>query len=167
MLRVKHTEPCTTLAVCMLMLSAAANAFLVSDFEGNRVETNDYLGEGRWTVVMLWQLDCIPCEEQKPAVEAFHKKYKDSSAHVVGLVLDGHEKMSAIKQFVDKSPTAFPTHVVFGDVFRDQISEETGKVFYTAPGYIVYAPNGELKMSIDRPINVNDLISYIEDQFGS
>jgi len=161
-----------TKIIALLMFSAViysshAQAFLVSDFEGNRVEVRDYFGNGKWTVVMLWQLDCIPCEKQKPAVEAFHDKYKSTAAHVVGLVIDGHEYMPEIKAFVKDKPTAFPSHVVFGDVFRDQILEETGKEFPAAPGYLVYSPKGELKMAIDRQVNINELISYIEDQFGS
>lgn len=148
------------------IFSSQAQAFLVSDFEGNRVEINDYLGKGRWTIVMLWQLDCVPCEQQKPTVEAFHIKYKSSSAHVVGLVMDGHEFMPKIKAFLDNKPTAFPSYVVFGDVFHDQIVEETGKSFPAAPGYLIYAPDGELKWAINSRININELISHIENQFG-
>jgi len=157
----------TILVLSSFFFTLPANAFLVSDFQGNRVEVNDYIGDGLWTVVMLWQLDCIPCEQQKPQVEAFHNRYKSSSAHVVGLVIDGHESMAQIQEFVDKKPTAFPSYVVFGDVFPDQIEKETGKIFPAAPGYIVYAPNGELKMAINRQININELISYLENQFGS
>jgi len=146
---------------------AQAKELLVSDFDGNRVDIKDYVGDGRWTIVMLWQLDCIPCEEQKPFVEAFHDKYKSSSAHVVGLVIDGHEYMPQIKAFVDKKPTAFPSHVVFGDVFQEQILEETGKSFPAAPGYIIYSPDGELEKAINSRVNINDLISYVENQFGS
>jgi len=156
------------LLVAAMAFTAPVNAFLVSDFDGKRVETNDYIGDGLWTLVMFWQLNCVPCEEQKPVVEAFHKKHKTKSAHVVGLVLDGHEYMPQIKEFVAKKPTAFPSHVVFGDVFHDQIMEETGgKAFPAAPGYLVYSPEGKLELIINSPININELISYLENQFGS
>jgi len=153
------------IALIVLLMSTQAQAFLVSDFSGDKVEVLDTVGDGRWLVVMLWQLDCIPCEQQKPAVEAFHNKYKSSKAHVIGLARDGHEYMNEIKQFVEKKPMAFPSYVVFGDVFSDQIQDETGKPFHTAPGYLVYAPDGELKMAIDRIINIDELVLYIEDQF--
>jgi len=153
-------------AVAMLLLvSAQANAFLVSDFDGKRVNIHDYIGDGRWTVVMLWQLDCIPCEQQKPAVEAFHKRYKSSDAHVVGLVMDGHERVPAIKRFVSKKPTAFPSLVVYSDVFHKQIRDETGKRFPAAPGYIVYSPEGELKIAINNIVKIEDLIGFLETQF--
>ncbi len=161
------TKVAALLLFSLFFFSSQTQAFLVSDFKGNRVDVQDYIGGGLWTVVMLWQLDCIPCEEQKPAVEAFHNKYKSSSAHVVGLVMDGHEYMPQIQAFVDKKPTAFPSHVVFGDVFGDQIVKETGKDFPAAPGYLVYSPDGELKLALNSRININELIGYIENQFGS
>lgn len=154
--------------IAVLLLCAVltpAHAFLVTDFDGGRIETDDFIGNGRWTVVMLWQLNCVPCEQQKPAVEAFHNKYKASKAHVVGLVMDGHEYIPQIKQFLDKKPTAFPSLVVFGDVFKDQIKSETGKHFPAAPGYIVYTPEGEIKMALNSIVEIDELISYLESQF--
>ncbi len=151
--------------VFFLITSSPANAFLVTDFEGMRVDVKDYIGDGRWTVVMLWQLNCVPCELHKPVVEAFHQKHKASNAHVLGLVIDGHEYMSQIQQFVDKQPTIFPSLVDFGDVFSQQIKEETGKHFPAAPGYIVYAPDGELKLAINNIVEVEQLIGYLESQF--
>lgn len=155
------------LILSCFFFSSQAHAFLVSDFEENRVDIQDYIGDGRWTLLMLWQLDCIPCEQQKPAVEAFHKKYNSSSAHVIGLVIDGHEEMNEIKKFVAKKPTAFPSHVVFGDVFQQQIEKETGKIFSAAPGYILYTPDGKLAEAINKYVDINVLIRHIENQFGS
>lgn len=151
----------------LLVVGPNANAFLVSDFSGNRVEVDDFVGEGRWTLLMLWQLDCVPCEEHKPAVEAFHQKYESSKAHVIGLVIDGHEYMPQIKSFYDANPTAFPSLVVFGDVFHEQILEETGKQFPVAPGYILYSPNGEIKLALNRLVDVDQLLAHIESQFGN
>ena len=167
MIRAKLTTFLLFSLVVFLSMQVQAKELLVSDFEGNRVDVKDYIGDGLWTIVMLWQLDCIPCEKQKPAVEAFHNKYKSSTAQVVGLVIDGHEKMDEIQAFVDKKPTAFPSYVVYGDVFGTQIEEETGKIFPAAPGYIVYAPDGELVKSINSYVNINALIDYVENQFGS
>lgn len=152
-------------ALLLLLVSAQAQAFLVTDFEGNRIEVNDYIGDGRWTLVMLWQLNCIPCEKQKPAVEAFHGKYQSTKAKVLGLVIDGHEYIPQIESFMTQKPTAFPSLVVFGDVFKDQIMKETGKNFPAAPGYLVYSPSGELKLAINSVINIDELIGYLESQF--
>ncbi len=153
------------LPAVLLLMSFNVQAFLVTDFSGNRVNVRDLAGDGRWMVVMLWQLQCVLCEQQKPTLEAFHEKHKQSKAHVVGLATDGHEYMAEIKQFFDKKPTAFPSHVVFGDVFSDQIFKETGKSFATSPGYLIYSPDGELQQAINGRIDINELVDYIENQF--
>lgn len=163
----QSTIRATWFGLILLVFSANANAFLVSDFSGNRVEVNDFVGDGRWTLLMLWQLDCVPCEEHKPAVEAFHKKHESSNAHVIGLVIDGHEYMAQIKSFYDAKPTAFPSLVVFSDVFHEQILEETGKQFPVAPGYILYSPDGEMNLAVNRLVNVDQLLAHIESQFGN
>lgn len=152
-------------ATLLLVVSAQASAFLVSDFDGTRVDVHDYTGDGRWTVVMLWQLQCVLCEKQKPAVEAFHNKYKSSKAHVLGLVMDGHEYIPQIQQFMNEKPIEFPSLVVFGDVFRDQVLEETGKIFHVAPGYIVYSPDGQLHLAINNVVEIDELLGYLETQF--
>lgn len=148
----------------LLLISANAQAFLVSDLSGERLNIRDLSGDGRWMVVMLWQLQCVLCEEHKPVVEAFHQEHVDAKAHVVGLVMDGHEYMEQIQAFIKEKPTGFPSHVVFGDVFSEQIMQETGKSFHTAPGYLVYAPDGELKLALNSRIAIEQLIDYLEEQ---
>lgn len=152
-------------AVIIFLSPLPAYAFLVSDFEGKRTNVHEYVGDGRWTVVMLWQLGCVPCEKQKPAVEAFHEKYKASKAHVLGLVMDGHESIPEIQSFLETQSVGFPSLVVFGDVFNEQVVEETGKGFPASPGYIIYSPAGQVEFSVNSMVNIEELLGFIETQF--
>lgn len=151
--------------ILLSLVSTHANAFLVTDFDGKRISVHDYIGDGRWTVVMLWSLNCVLCEKQKPAIEAFHNKHKQSNAHVLGLVTDGHEYISQIEQFMNTKPVAFPSLVVFGDVFNEQVMKETGKPFPTSPGYLVYSPDGQLELAINNRVEIDELLGYLETQF--
>jgi len=153
--------------ILLLSVTSHANAFLVSDFSSNKIELNDHMGNGRWTLVMLWQLNCVPCEKQKPAVEAFHNKYQSSKAHVIGLAMDGHQYMSEIEAFYKEKPTSFPSLVVFGDVFHDQIVAETGKIFPASPGYLLYDPDGKIVLSINHVVDIDVMIEYIEKHLNS
>lgn len=155
------------IATILLMLSVNAQAFLVTDFSGTRVNVRDIAGDGRWLVVALWQLECVLCEQQKPSIEVFHEKFKSTNAHVVGLVTDGHEYMAEIELFVQQRPTTFPNYVVFGDVFKQQMLEETGKLFHTYPGYLLYSSDGKLFKAINSKINIDELLAFIETQFVS
>ena len=139
-----------TLAVVLVAIWAslfggkAYADFLMQSLDGNRVDLHDYLGKGQWTLVMLWTTDCIPCEEQKPMIQDFHNTYKDSSASVVGLALDGPAKQVEIDKLIEHHMPNYTNLVAFDDVFARQFNEETGKPFSVTPTYVFYRPNGEL-----------------------
>jgi len=119
-------------------------AFQLQEMDAERVNLNDYVGDGRWTLVMFWSTDCIPCEEQKPMIEAFHQAHQDKDAQVVGIALDGLENLPGIQELVDHHQPSYPNLVVFTDVFHRQYKELTGKDFRATPTYLLYNPAGEV-----------------------
>jgi len=151
-------------AVVLMVASAHASAFLVSDFSQNKVDIKDHVGNGRVTIVMIWQLECVLCEKQKPALEAFHNKHKATKAHVIGLARDGHEYMKEVKAYMDKNPTDFPSYIVFGDVFRDQLLKETGKVLPGSPSYVVYDQIGTVVFAADFVPDIDAFLASLESQ---
>ena len=133
------------LMMCASLLGGKAHAeFLMQSLDGNRVDLHDYLGKGQWTLVMLWTTDCIPCEEQKPMIEEFHNTYKNSSARVIGLALDGPAKQDEIDQLIAHHQPSYTNLVAFDDVFARQFKEETGKPYSVTPTYVFYRPDGNL-----------------------
>ncbi len=131
--------------VLALAFSPIANAsFLMQNLAGDRVDLHDYLGKGKWTLVMLWSTDCVPCEEQKPMIQEFHTAYKDDKAIVIGLALDGPAMRSEIDALIDHHQPDYTNLVVFDDVFMRQFETETGKAYSVTPTYLFYRPNGEL-----------------------
>ena len=134
----------TGLAFCLLMSATSANAFQLQSLTSERVNLNDYIGDGRWTLVMFWSTDCIPCEEQKPMIEAFHQAHSSTNARVVGIALDGMENFPGIKELVDHHQPSYPNLVVFTDVFHRQYKELTGKDFRATPTYLLFSPTGKL-----------------------
>ena len=131
-----------TLLLCLTVYPL--HAFQLQSLDASRVNLNDYVGDGRWTLVMFWSTDCIPCEEQKPMIEAFHRDHHDSDAKVVGIALDGMEKLPGIQRLVDHHQPSYPNLVVFTDVFHRQYKELTGKDFRATPTYLLYDPQGAL-----------------------
>ena len=131
-------------AVCLLLLSSLANAFQLQSLTSDRVNLNDYIGDGQWTLVMFWSTDCIPCEEQKPMIESFHREHHQTDARVVGIALDGMENYPGIMKLVDHHQPTYPNLVVFSDVFHRQYKELTGKSFRATPTYLLFAPDGSL-----------------------
>ncbi len=137
---------CTTacLPLMLLLASGQAQAFQLQAMDASRVNLNDYVGGGEWTLVMFWSTDCIPCEQQKPMIEAFHRDHAGRDARVVGIALDGMEAREQIQSLIDRHHPSYPNLVVFTDVFQRQFKELTGKDFRATPTYLLYNPAGEL-----------------------
>lgn len=134
-----------TILVLAVALSPSANAaFLMQTLTGDRVDLHDYLGNGKWTLVMLWTTDCVPCEEQKPMIQEFHTAYKDTKAEVIGLALDGPAMQSEIDALIEHHQPDYTNFVTFDDVFASQFKDETGKAYSVTPTYLFYRPTGEL-----------------------
>jgi len=138
---------CKQWLVAAMLLCVAAlpvQAFQLQAMNAERVNLANYVGDGRWTLVMFWSTDCIPCEEQKPMIEAFHRDHHDKDATVVGIALDGLENLPGIQHLVDHHQPSYPNLVVFTDVFHRQYKELTGKDFRATPTYLLYNPAGEV-----------------------
>ena len=125
-----------------ILLAPAAGAFELQRMDDVRVNLDDFVGGGRWTLVQLWTTDCIPCERQKPMLEAFHREHAQSRAQVVGIALDGPDAMAEIESVVARHDPSYPTLVAFDDVFGEQFQALTGKSFRATPTYLLYAPDG-------------------------
>jgi len=130
--------------VYLCSLSMSSHAFQLQALDASRVNLTNYVGGGKWTLVMFWSTDCIPCEEQKPMIEDFHQQHHAKDARVVGIALDGFENFPGIQKLVDKHQPSYPNLVVFTDVFHRQYREMTGKDFRATPTYLLFSPDGRL-----------------------
>ncbi|MFK7889395.1 MAG: TlpA family protein disulfide reductase [Granulosicoccus sp.] len=132
------------LLLTMIVFSHNAIAFQLQDLKAERVHLSDFLVEGRWNLVMFWSTDCVPCEQQKPMIEAFHVAHKDTDAVVLGIALDGMENKSEIDVLIKKHNPSYPNLVVFTDVFARQFRELTGQEFRATPTYLLFTPEGDI-----------------------
>ena len=149
----RHRAWLSVIAAVALAISASpAVAFQLQSLNAERVNLNDYVGGGRWTLVMFWSTDCIPCEEQKPMLEAFHRDHVNKDAAVVGIALDGIDQLDGIEVLIKRHEPSYPNLVVFTDVFHRQFKELTGKDFRATPTYLLYAPDGSLAGARAGPI---------------
>jgi len=141
--RIRRTL-CALGLVASVLAANPLHAFQLQSMDAARVNLNDHLGDGRWKLVMFWSTDCIPCEQQKPMIEAFNQAHQNTDASVVGIALDGIDNISAIENLVERHQPSYPNLVVFTDVFHRQYLELTGKQFRATPTYLLFDPDGEL-----------------------
>ena len=133
------------LLLLVVLIAGASDAwsFQLSTLSGERDNLQSHAGKGKWTLVMLWSLDCIPCEQQKPMIQSFHDEHANTKAQVVGLALDGVEHSDAIQRRIQKNKTSYLNLIAFSDVIARQLLEETGRSVVVTPSYLLYKPNGE------------------------
>lgn len=155
---------CTTAFCAVLLASGGAQAFQLQDMDGERVNLLDYVGDGSWTLMMFWATDCVACEEQKPALEAFHHLHRGEVAKVVGVVTDGFEKKDEIDKLMALHDPSYPNLVVFTDVFRRQYQELTNKPFRVTPTFLVFGPDGQLRGNLYGYIDFNAISQHVTSQ---
>ncbi|MFK8083083.1 MAG: TlpA family protein disulfide reductase [Granulosicoccus sp.] len=148
----------------VLLLSHPLHAFQLQSMDEERVNLLDYVGNDRWTLVMFWATDCVPCEEQKPALEAFHQQHGDAVASVVGVAIDGMENRDEIDKLNQLHDPSYPNLVVFTDVFHRQYQELVGKPFRTTPTFLVFDAQGELQGNLYGYIDFEALSRHIVAQ---
>lgn len=126
----------------LTLLPGSALAFQMNTLSGDRVQLEQYVGGGLWTLVQFWNLDCITCEQQKPMLDSFHRAHRNEAARVIGVAMDGPEKIDAIQARLARGVTSFEHLVAYPDVFARQFLEATGEPFRVSPTYWLFDPSG-------------------------
>jgi len=144
-----------------IIICAPVHSFQLETLDGERDNLMRYIGDDHWTLVFLWATDCVPCEAEKPMIESFHNKFKDHGAVVVGLVLDGREKLSDIEALIERHKPSYPNLVVYTDVFPKQYKELTGSNVRVTPTYLLFKPDSTLAGVHIGPIDEQALIATI------
>ncbi len=142
----------------------ATSSYTVTSEQGQQDDLMNYIGQGKWTVVMIWALDCAHCQQQKPEFSAFHQRHKDKDANVVGLVIDGVGMLNTIKSNLQQRPVSFPNLVTNRPALREFYLKTTGIRFQGTPSYLFYSPQGELKSVTPGTLDANAVDDFLAGQ---
>jgi len=149
------TSACFAMLLMTLSFSVSAASFKgLVDPEGNAASLSDTIGNGKWTLVMLWSTDCHLCTEQKPKISAFYDEHKDIDANVVGIAIDGPNHLKAVRQYLTEHQPTFPNYV--SDIRTLQLTYQnlTEESFRGTPTYLLFDPSGELKGNNPGPVTI-------------
>lgn len=151
------------LAASLAVLGSHAHALTLLKRTAAPMDFNKLIGDGRWTVVMLWATDCVPCEVQKPDVDAFHVNHVDKDARVVGVALDGVDQLRAINKAMRLTPTRFPNYVSNYEQMTKDIRAITGEEYDgLTPTYILFDPTGKYVKANFGPIEMSAIEAVID-----
>ena len=82
--------------------AASKEKSVLTHFDGKNAAISDYSGKGKWLVVMLWASDCQVCNREASNYQAFDDKHNMKDAHILGVSLDGNEKLKDAEAFVKR-----------------------------------------------------------------
>jgi peroxiredoxin len=140
-------------AVCMICLASllpvAGSAVEVQpvmrDLQGREARVADYVGKGKWLVVMVWASSCHVCNEEVHEMVAFQAAHRNTDATVLGVAIDGMENRKDVQAFVDRHKVNFPNLIDDGNGFAEIYARAVGEYWEGwTPTYLVYSPDGEV-----------------------
>ena len=134
----------------LLILSAAAasesddglSVFRSLDGEPARLE--DYTGNGKWLVVMIWASDCHICNQEAAAYAHFYETQREKGVGVLGISMDGDERKPAALTFVERHALPFPNLIADPGMISLYYASITQEPLRGTPTFLVYDPEGKL-----------------------
>ena len=150
--------------LCSLLVSAAYADQYERDLkglDGQATAIQEHVGQGKWTVVMVWASDCSVCHKTAPEIVDFHARHKDIDATVIGVALDGYAAREAVLGFIDRSALNFPNFIAEMPYFALRYETELGERLLGTPTYILFAPNGDLVANNPGPLTAEMLEKFI------
>ncbi len=150
----------TLLALLGLVLfsptPAAPPGLVLKDLAGQDRNVNEFIGQGKWTVVAIWSADCPICKREIHQMAFFHDAHKNKDAVVLGISVDGPAGRKMARAFVEEHGLNFPN--LLGE--PRQMSA-FGFPFIGTPTFYIYSPQGELLARQVGPVTQQELEEFI------
>lgn len=149
--------------VMALMLNtahAAAPDITLPDLQGQPHHLNEFIGKGKWVVMVFWMHDCKICVREIHHLQAFHAAHADKDALVLGISIDGADRVKDAGAFVARHKLTFPNLLTEPDF--EAIQKFGGGKFLGTPTVYFYDPIGRLVARKIGPIPRADIEAYID-----
>lgn len=131
--------------ILVLFVSQVYAMNILKDFDGGFHSLDEYTGQGKWAVVMIWASDCHACNQEAKNYVKFNKDHKDKDAFILGISTDGREKKVEAEKFIERHGVDFKNLIDEpGNVAR-LYSSLTGQPFVGTPTFLLFSPAGELR----------------------
>ena len=129
-------------ALFLVSVAGAANNLI--EFDGSKESLKPYTGKGKWVIAMIWAHDCHVCGEEAPKYVEFHGKHKDKDAVVLGISLDGQERLKKAQKFVNRHRINY-TNLIGEPLKVTGLYEQmTGRRWLGTPTFMIFHPSGKL-----------------------
>ena len=151
-----------SLLIFFLPSSAYASApdLSLKDMQGVEQPLSQYIGKGKWTVLVIWAEDCEACNAEIENYDFFHEENESKNAQILGVSVDGWDKIILARDFVNRHGLSFPNLVIEPDM--NEILKLGGGNFIGTPTIYIYTPKGEIVASQAGAVPVNIIEDFID-----
>ena len=147
-----HTPMIKILALLSLLSCLPVKAepvqFSLTDLNGKTHTSKDYAG--KWLIVNYWAMWCPPCRDEIPELVAFHEKYKDKDAVVLGIDFENADDIN-LREFIDENFISYPVVQT-----RPSAKGPFGPIYALPTTYLI-SPKGEIVASRTGGVTIQDL----------
>jgi peroxiredoxin len=163
--RLVHMLFASILLSAATTVSAASGVF--QDFDGQPRSIEDYTGDGRWLMVMIWVHDCHVCNTEVESYAQFHLEHEQDNAHVLGLSIDGEDNKADALAFIERHDVPFPSLIgEFKDVSA-HFQALSGSPLHGTPSILLYDSEGTLRAAQSGAVPVSAIEAFIDEHSGS
>ena len=151
-------------AVILLSLFMAAPTFAagLTDFSGQRKQISDFTGGGKWRIVMIWASDCHVCNQEAHNYVEFNQEHKDKDAQMLGISMDGKEKLKDAEAFIKRHQLNFPNLIGEPVDVAMKYMQLTGANWVGTPTFLIYGPQGRLLAKQEGAVPVELIEKFIK-----
>jgi peroxiredoxin len=161
MLNFKIFTFCLLIALIPASVSGSTPDFMLSDLSGNQHSLSQYIGQGQWTVVVIWAEDCEVCNAEIETFDFFHQQNNSKNARVLGVSIDGKEKIELARDFVKRHDLSFTNLIIEPEM--SEILKFGGGNFVGTPTIYIYTPGGEIVAAQAGAVPVNIIEDFIRN----
>lgn len=151
-------------ALVLIGLLLVTNSWAeLKDFNGTPHKLEDYVGKGKWTVVMFWASDCRVCNAEIGQYIQFNDTHKDKDASILGISLDGQSRMDDARAFIKRHDVNFPNLVGEPDEIVNIYQNLTSNEWLGTPSFLVYNPEGKLLAAQAGAVPTELIVKFIKE----
>ncbi len=118
----------STLLLILFTLSFSLSAAQLPNLEltgsdGKKHHLQDYLNQGKWTVIVVWGPKCPACIEEMPEIQGIYDDTQTNNINVLGLAIDfpsfNYAKLEQVQQFEEDYFISFPNLLISSGIYYD------------------------------------------------
>jgi peroxiredoxin len=141
------------------LVLAAGPDLRLRDVGGRERNVNEFVGQGKWTIVAVWSSGCPICRRDIFHMTFFHDEHRKRDATVLGLSIDGYANRDKARGFIEEQSLNFPNLV--GE--PEDASRLSGAMFIGTPTYYFFSPEGRFMTQRIGPVTQQQAEQILRD----